>query len=377
MNFLARLTLLLLVTSTIGHTASIYNFGLLERVGMAIGRRMIDFVDHREWASSIKSDNGQYSLDFINKTHERFLNEELLNSSLITGLFIDCVDPIEDANRLTNPLVAALRNPSVTTVGLWNVQFTDESATAIAEALRHNTTLTELSFFACKNIGPMGEAIGDLLRREHLTQLYLNWTPINTPSAIAIAESLQTNQSLRSLYIMKNGLDIDDTNKIARSIKDNTTLTELHFGANLIGTEELMFIANMLEHNPKLLKLTLCGHRVELDYIKRIASMLAINTSLLELNIQNNAIDNETGIMILNAITDHNMTVQCLKVEGGNLMDENIEQAISAAIERNKNGKSYEEGNPFSCFDFMYKTRHMRGRGKITFPVESSFLNPK
>ncbi|MCX7338351.1 MAG: hypothetical protein NTX76_03600 [Alphaproteobacteria bacterium] len=371
MNFLARLTLLLLVTSTIGHTASIYNFGLLERVGMAIGRRMIDFVDHREWADRIKSDNGQYSLDFINKTHERFLNEELLNSSLITGLFIDCVDPIEDADRLTNPLVAALRNPSVTTVGLWNVQFTDESATAVAEALRHNTTLTELNFFACKNIGPIGEAIGDLLMNASLTHLYLAFTPINTPSAVSIAGSLKDNHTLNSLCLFRNELNEEGENIIAESFRNNTTLTDLHLTCSRTSEAGLDPIQFFLASNQNLRRLTLRGIHmgdpenfpIHFGWIKHIANMLKTNRSLLELDIQCNFMNDDSGSIILKSIQDHNTTLQCLRIAQYNDLNQNTLDAIDSVVKRNKEAQSYnKEWSIFENFDILFKSRFARGR---------------
>ncbi|MCX7338355.1 MAG: hypothetical protein NTX76_03620 [Alphaproteobacteria bacterium] len=369
MNFLARLTLVLLVTSTIGHTASIYNFGLLERVGMAIGRRMIDFVDHREWADSIKSDNGQYSLDFINKTHERFLNEELLNSSLITGLFIDCVDPIEDADRLTNPLVAALRNPSVTTVGLWNVQFTDESATAVAEALRHNTTLTELSFLTCKNIGPIGEAIGDLLINTSLTRLYLAFTPIDSPAALGIAGSLKTNTTLNSLCLFRNWLKEEEADAIVKSIETNTILTEVCFGSNNIGGHGLVSLVDFLANNPNLRKYHIMYNIICFPCLKEICEILKINKSLLELDIRCHSFDDEEGDFILRSIQDHNTTLQYLGIEEENNINPNTIKAIHAAIERNRGKQPYKAWDLFKSFNVLIKSRVKRGRGIIPPPL--------
>ena len=118
----------------------------------------------------------------------------------------------------------------------------DRDALAMAEMLKHNTTLEELK---------------------------LDLTHISCDSTIAIAEALHHNKSLKKLNVCGHKADERGAIAMATMLKHNTTLEELYFiGSIRIGDKGVEALLESLGVNQHLKKLVLL-----IDYSKTAESL--------------------------------------------------------------------------------------------------------
>ncbi|KOO22573.1 nod3 protein [Chrysochromulina tobinii] len=123
-----------------------------------------------------------------------------------------------------------------------------EGAKAIAEALKVNAVLTELSLGA-NNIGVDGaKAIAEALKvNAVLTKLWLWDNKIGDVGAKAIAEALKVNAVVTTLVLYNNNIGPEGAKAIAEALKVNAVLTRLDLDANYIGVDGAKAIAEALK----------------------------------------------------------------------------------------------------------------------------------
>ena len=155
-------------------------------------------------------------------------------------------------------------------------------ATAIADALKVNSSLTGLSLNSTF-IGDTGAiAIADALKvNSSLTGLSLEYNSIRSSGGTAIADALKVNSSLRTLSLTNTTKEapgnnyIGDTGAIAiaDALKLNSSLTYLHLGSNNIGDTGGTAIANALKVNSSLTVLYLYSNNIGYDVNNYIATV--------------------------------------------------------------------------------------------------------
>ena len=133
-----------------------------------------------------------------------------------------------------------------------------EGAKAIAEALKVNAVLTELSLGA-NNIGVDGaKAIAEALKvNAVLTKLWLWDNKIGDVGAKAIAEALKVNAVVTTLVLYNNNIGPEGAKAIAEALKVNAVLTRLDLDANYIGVDGAKAIAEALKVNAVLTMISL------------------------------------------------------------------------------------------------------------------------
>ncbi|XP_004342468.2 hypothetical protein CAOG_08213 [Capsaspora owczarzaki ATCC 30864] len=191
----------------------------------------------------------------------------------------------QNMNQNQRQLYDRVKNKSGT-LFLSAKQIGDEEAKAIAEALKVNTTLTQLG----NQIGDVGaQAIAEALKvNKTLTLLYLNVNQIGDAGAQAIAEALQVNKTLTLLNLSANRLGDAGAQAIGEALKVNTTLAGLGLGENQIGDVGAQAIAEALKVNTTLTELYLWQNQIGDAGAQALAEALKVNKTLTMLYLNKN-----------------------------------------------------------------------------------------
>ena len=140
----------------------------------------------------------------------------------------------------------------------------DEGATALGEALQHNTTLRELNLEG-NTIGAEGAtALGLTLRHNAtLTKLVLGFNNIGDGGATALGLALQLNTTLTDLNLGENNIGDEGAGALGLALQHNTTLRELNLEGNTIGAEGATALWVALQHNTTLMILNLEENNID------------------------------------------------------------------------------------------------------------------
>ena len=161
-----------------------------------------------------------------------------------------------------------------------------DRAKALAECLKHNTSLKCLDLRINKIDGDGAAALAECLKyNTSLTMLLLTINKIGDDGVAALAECLKHNTSLTHLHLYGNGIGYDGVAALAECLKYNTSLRMLDLGDNRIGDDGAVALGECLKDNTSLRTLHLVGDRIGDDGAAALAKCLRENTSLKELNL--------------------------------------------------------------------------------------------
>jgi Ran GTPase-activating protein (RanGAP) involved in mRNA processing and transport len=136
-----------------------------------------------------------------------------------------------------------------------------ENEVALANALKHNSTLKSLTVIPDRYISmerSVSSAIADVLRvQSALISLDLSSNLIGSEGAIYISESLKVNSTLTYLNLNWNSIEKEGAMAIADALKVNSSLGTLFLMGNCILKEGAMAIADALTANYSLTSLDL------------------------------------------------------------------------------------------------------------------------
>ncbi|KJE94346.1 hypothetical protein CAOG_005004 [Capsaspora owczarzaki ATCC 30864] len=231
--------------------------------------------------------------------------------------------------------VAVLRGDDARTAQVFEFQkIGDDEAQAIAEALKVNTTLTQLDLSDDK-IGDVGaQAIAEALKvNTTLIQLHLHGNQIGDAGTQALAEALKVNTTLTQLHLQRNQIGHVGAQAIAEALKVNTALIQLHLQRNQIGHVGAQAIAEALKVNPTLTQVNLHSNRVGDAGAQAIAEALKVNTTLTQLDLFSNEIGDAGAQAIADAVKG-NTTLTQLDLSS-NKIDRVGAQAIAEALKAN------------------------------------------
>ena len=179
----------------------------------------------------------------------------------------------------------------LTTLIIENNDIEHKGARRLSEALKVNTSLTELDI-SHNNIGDEGtialaEALGEG-GNTTLTKLDISYNKIGK-GASHLAKALKENKTLMSLNIETNSSGDEEIKAIAEALCEggNTTLTELDISYNHLGNNGLAALINTLKENKTLRKLNISSYDYSISLEKLIAVKEAIkdNSTLIYLNM--------------------------------------------------------------------------------------------
>ena len=136
---------------------------------------------------------------------------------------------------------------------LYHNQISDEGATALAQAMKGNTTLQRL-YLGNNQISDEGAtALARAMKgNTTLLRLYLDYNLIGDEGATALAQAMKGNTTLRQLSLDNNQISDKGAIALAQAMKGNTTLYLLSLGNNQISDEGVTALGSLLDGNAKL-----------------------------------------------------------------------------------------------------------------------------
>ena len=206
----------------------------------------------------------------------------------------------DDVIRLANVLPT---NKTVISLNLFLTDVGIREAQALADALRHNHTLTKLSFVGVLLDMDVLEAFANV-NFGNLTDIEFLRNNISDNGAVAIARALQTNTTLLSLKIRENPIGEKGVVAIAESLQTNHTLTELYLVVSDVDLNGARALAETLKVNTSLRILNLFDNEIGNDGVTVLAEGLVENGSLEELNLGGNRIQDEGAITLANILPE-------------------------------------------------------------------------
>ena len=178
---------------------------------------------------------------------------------------------------------------------------------ALAEALRHNTTVMSL---------------------------YLDGIGLGSLSAESIASMLQTNQTLQVIDINNNSITDYGASAIFDSLVTNTSVIKLSVGRSAISDNAAMSLANMLRTNTTLQQIEVFRNEIGNEGAVAIADALRGNSTLQGISLANNSIGNVGAQAILDMLAV-NRTLSCIDLRQNNDIDGDLLDAIYSRVVEN------------------------------------------
>jgi Ran GTPase-activating protein (RanGAP) involved in mRNA processing and transport len=167
------------------------------------------------------------------------------------------------------------RLDGISAIDLWGDEVGNDGVRALANALRHNATLTTLELggnMGGNQIGNDGaRTLADVLRHNTtLTTLDLGWNQIGADGARALADVLRHNTTLTTLDLRANQIGNDGARALAEALRHNATLTTLNLRYNKIGSGGARALTNALHHNATLTTLDLRYNEISADNVRTL-----------------------------------------------------------------------------------------------------------
>jgi len=162
-------------------------------------------------------------------------------------------------------------------------------AKMLSEALRTNTTLTEL-YLNDSHIEAEGatKICESLKKNSSLTRLSLSKNWIGDVGIKKICESLLQNDKLTALNLSENTITMEGSTAICKYLTASTSLTELNLASNLIGDSGTVILCASLQKNRLLTRLNLEDNEIGSEGAKELYGLLSVNTILTELDLRRN-----------------------------------------------------------------------------------------
>lgn len=181
------------------------------------------------------------------------------------------------------------------------------SGTAIADAMRANTSLVDLGFCHCdisaSETEHIARAAASLTNLNMNDMNDMNGLTLGVNVACVLANALRPPTRLRKIALVGMHITALDTIHLADVIQTNTTLKELDLSYNNIGTEGAEALARALCTNAVITKLSAQSCLIDTRGVRAFADMLRANTTLVALDLSDNS--------ICAAATQHIVDVLC------------------------------------------------------------------
>lgn len=159
-------------------------------------------------------------------------------------------------------------DPTLTTLDflqLQHIYIGHEEALALAEVLEKNSTLKTLDLAGRRISDAEAIAIAKaLITNRSLTELNLQENKITDEGAIAIAQALEKNTSLKELKLSINNIADPGATAVAQALETNTSLTRLFLSRNHIADKGSMAFIKTLEANTSLTTLDLTKNHIHI-----------------------------------------------------------------------------------------------------------------
>lgn len=218
----------------------------------------------------------------------------------------------------------------------------------IIDALHHNKTLKRLGIITSSGFGVENvKALAEALRHNNiLTQLTLGDIPLGSESGTAFAKALEDNLTLNILIGWRNNLDLKAMRALANALQVNTCITALSLEHNKLGSEDFKIIADILKVNKTLGSLILGNNNPGLEGLRALAIAFLFNKTFHTLELAFCELGEEGvegGAVIATMITGNKSLIR-LNLKN-NRLDEVVEDLLSTALQNNETLTALDLGN--------------------------------
>lgn len=216
-------------------------------------------------------------------------------------------------NDLSSEDIQVLADALKTNTTLINLSLNDnlireEGVKTLAAALEQNSTLKQLNLSKCR-----ANTIVETLKKNHiLTHLDLSYTGIDVQNLSTV---LPCNEGLTELNLSGNEINGSTLKTLSVALQKNHTLTSLGLSDSQItdNDNDMPGLIQLLTKIPNLKKLDLSNNKITQKGIQSFATLLEINQSLTSINL-NNSMD-ISSIYVLTESLKKNSTLTTLKLE--------------------------------------------------------------
>lgn len=161
--------------------------------------------------------------------------------------------------------------------------------TALADAIKINTTLTEIHFSECSIEGYV---------KNEPTHLVDN--PLGDEIVCVLADAIQVNSSLKYVDFSGNRIGIKSADALGDMIKANTSIENINFNRTHISIVSKLVAG--IDANTTLAKLTFCQCYIDCDEAVAMINAIQKNTTLRELDLSDNDLGDVSAIAMADAL---------------------------------------------------------------------------
>ena len=147
-----------------------------------------------------------------------------------------------------------------------------------------------------------------------ITQLDLPRNRLGTGDCTALAEAIKHNSTITQLDLSDNELGTGDCTALAEAIKHNSTITQLDLSDNELGTGDCTALAEAIKHNSKITQLNLSLNELRTGDCTALAEAIKHNSTIIQLNLSNNGLGTGDCTVLAEAIKQFNInTIEFVK----------------------------------------------------------------
>ena len=229
---------------------------------------------------------------------------------------------------------AIKHNSTITHLDLTYNQLGTGDCTALAEAIKHNSTIAQLNL-SRNRLGEGGFTVLAEAVKHNLTitRLDLSKNDIGTDDYTALAEAIKHNSTITQLDLSKNDIGTGDYTALAEAIKHNSTITQLNLSENDIGTGDCIALAEAIKHNSTITQLDLSLNSLGNGRCAAFAKAVKHNSTITKLDLIGNKLDAGDCIALAEGIK-HNATITQLNLAWNRLGTGDC-TALAEAIKQN------------------------------------------
>ena len=268
--------------------------------------------------------HGAFTCHNIGDEGACFFAASLIKNSIVTRLYFNCNHAIPALTKVLHQSRCYLPNTKIS----------DAGATALAQALHHNSTLQQLHL-SNNGISDAGAtALAQALHHKSaLQELHLSNNSISNAGATVLAQALEHNSTLGVLDLSNNSISDTGVTALAQAIHHNSTLRMLHLSNNNISDAGATALAQAIHHYSALRMLDVSNNSVSDAGATAIAQVLHHNSTLWKLDLSNNSIT-YVGMTAVAQALHYNFTLWVLQLSNNSVSDAGA-TAVAQALHHN------------------------------------------
>ena len=244
-----------------------------------------------------------------------------------------------------------LRKTKVASLDISNNSMAD-GIVQVAEALKNNSNLTQLTLSNCKIEESLPYLLENLASVESLKTLVLSSNVINEKNAEKMADFLSKNNSVETVDVSNCKMGGKALSAIFEALEDNKTLAKLAIGGNNFTAESIQALTKSLKRNSSLNSLSFCNSKLDASTIKEMGNMLSEKLHLQELDLSNAGIENDNCSVLFEPLKKSSY-LKSVSFSDNPLSDA---RAVAELIESNRSLKRLDLGSTkIGTWDFEGK----------------------